>query len=82
MGGKHKHATVSAIGMSINIVLSCEYTNACFLDSVRINVDELLRDQELAMAKPKSKLLSSHSSSSSPRKRKSDENDTDRKAHV
>ena len=76
LGGKHKHATVSVIGMSINIVLSCEYTNTCFLDSVRINVDELLRDQELAMAKPKSKLLSSHSSSSSPWKRKSDENDT------
>lgn len=42
------------------------------LNSVRINVDELLQDQELAMAKgakPKS-------SSSSTRKRKSDENDT------
>ena len=75
LGGKHKRATVSIIGMSINIVMSCEYSNACFLDSVRINVDELLRDQELAMAKPKSKLMSSHSSSS-PRKRKSDENDT------
>ncbi|KAH9986867.1 JmjC domain, hydroxylase-domain-containing protein [Russula vinacea] len=47
----------------------------CVNYSVRINVDELLRDQELAMAKPKSKLMSSHSSSS-PRKRKSDENDT------
>jgi hypothetical protein len=48
----------------------------CVSYSVRINVDELLRDQELAVAKPKSKLISSHSSSSSPRKRKSDENDT------
>ena len=46
-----------------------------FLNSVRINVDELLQDQELAMAKaakPKSKFISSSSS----RKRKSDENDT------
>ena len=45
-----------------------------FLNSVRINVDELLHDQELAMAKaakPKSRFISL-----SPRKRKSDENDT------
>ena len=43
--------------------------------SVRINIDELLQDRELAMAKaakPKSKSISSSSS----RKRKSDENDT------
>ncbi|KAI0294099.1 JmjC domain, hydroxylase-domain-containing protein [Multifurca ochricompacta] len=51
----------------------------CVNDSVRINVDKLLYDRELAMeaatttGKPKSK--ASHSSSS-PRKRKSDENDT------
>lgn len=46
----------------------------CVSYSVRINVDELLQGQELAMAKaakPKSKFFSS-----SPRKRKSDENDT------
>ena len=45
------------------------------LNSVRINIDELLQDQELAMAqaaKPKSKFISSSSS----RKRKSDENYT------
>ena len=44
------------------------------LNSVRINVDELLRDQELAMAKaakPKSRFISL-----SPRKRRSDENHT------
>ena len=50
------------------------------LNSVRINVDELLRDRRLAITKaagkPKSKSKSSHSPSSSPRKRKSDENDT------
>ncbi|KAF8493735.1 JmjC domain, hydroxylase-domain-containing protein [Russula emetica] len=47
----------------------------CVSDSVRINVDELLQDKELAMAKaakPKSKFISS----SSHRKRKLDENDT------
>jgi len=46
------------------------------LNSVRINVDELLRNRELEMAKP-AKAKSKHTSlSSSSRKRKSDENDT------
>ncbi|KAH9979809.1 JmjC domain, hydroxylase-domain-containing protein [Russula compacta] len=51
----------------------------CVNYSVRINVDELLRDRELEAAKAaksKSKPISSRSSSSSPRKRKPDENDT------
>lgn len=72
MDGRRRRVIASIIGIANRRRPIFGTLSAYILNSVRINVDELLRDRELEMtkaSKPKH-------SSSSPRKRKSDENDT------
>ena len=66
MGGRHRLATVSIIG---TVSLDSGRREPYILYSVRIDVDELLRNRELP-SQPTTK------ADASPRKRKSDENDT------
>ena len=66
LGGRHRLATVSTIG---TVSLDSGRRGPYILYIVRIDVDELLRDRELS-SQPTTK------ADTSPRKRKSDENDT------
>jgi hypothetical protein len=73
LGGRHRLATVSIIGNVSLYVGRCE---PYILYSVRIDVDELLRDRELSSQPPtKVGMAKSKSTDTSHRKRKSDEND-------